>query len=342
MSGPASTGRDPGRPSHPREARGLLSVVIPCYNECAVLPLLRARLTQVLDGLSMNWEVVLVNDGSFDGTAEILAEIHASEPRYKTITLSRNFGHQAAVAAGLAYASGDVVAIMDADLQDPPEVVRACIDRWRQGADVVFAVRGTRREGLIMRLAYRGFYRLLKALADVEIPLDSGDFCVMDRRVADVLRCMPERNIFMRGMRAWAGFRQEAYVYERDARAAGATKYSLSGLIRLAVDGIVSFSTLPLRLATLLGLAVVALNVFGIGLVMLWRFANFQFMGHRAQDIPGWAGALSVALFLGGVQLLMLGIFGEYLARIYEEVKHRPRWVVSSTSGLSRRNDAGE
>ncbi|MBI3693527.1 MAG: glycosyltransferase family 2 protein [Acidobacteria bacterium] len=314
----------------------LLSVVIPCFNEESVLPILRPRLTQALDRLPVAWELIFVDDGSTDRTPELLATLHREDPRVKVVSFSRNFGHQAAVSAGLCYAAGDAVAILDADLQDPPELLGDCLERWRQGYEVVFAVRQKRKEGLFKRAAYGFFYRLLQRVADVEIPLDSGDFCLLDRRVVEVLRRMPERNIFVRGMRAWAGFRQIGIPYERDARAAGSTKYPFRKLLRLALDGVFAFSTAPLRLATWFGLSIVGLCVLVVVLVLVWRLCGLEFMGHTAQDIPGWAAGIISVFFLGGVQLLILGILGEYLARIYAEVKLRPRWVVSRALGFAR------
>lgn len=324
----------PGKP--------LLSVVIPCFNEQAVLPMLRQRLVDALDRLGLPWELVFVDDGSSDGTLEMLAGMHDQDPRFKVVALSRNFGHQTAISAGLAYAGGDVIAIMDADLQDPPDLLAACLDRWREGYQVVFAVRQKREEGLVKRAAYKLFYRLLHVTADIRIPLDTGDFCLIDRSVADVLRSMPERNIFVRGMRAWAGFRQIGIPYERPARAAGETKYPFRKLLRLALDGVFSFSTFPLRLATWFGLSIVGLSAIVVASVMAWRFSGIQFMGHVASDIPGWAAGIVSVFFLGGVQLLILGVIGEYLARIYEEVKLRPRWVVSRALGFPRQAGRAE
>jgi dolichol-phosphate mannosyltransferase len=319
-----------------------LSVVIPCYNEEQVLPLLHRRLLGVLESLTVSWEVLLVNDGSTDGTEEILARMHGADPRFKVIGLSRNFGHQAAVAAGLAYAEGAAVVVIDADLQDPPELLVQCFKLWQDGYEIVFAVRQHRKEALLLRAAYRAFYRLLRALAIVKIPLDSGDFCLMDRRVVRVLRSMPERNMFLRGMRAWSGFRQIGLVYTREDRAAGTTKYPLTKLVRLAVDGLLSFSALPLRLATFVGMGVMFLNGLALVLIVFWRVFELKFMGHTARDIPGWAAGMVVMLFLGGVQLLVLGIVGEYIARIYDEVKQRPRWVVRTALGVPRSNASSE
>lgn len=313
-----------------------LSIVVPCYNEGEALPLLRKRLVDVLDTLTSTWEVLLVDDGSTDETLFASEQIYEGDSRFKVIALSRNFGHQAAIAAGLSYAAGAAVAVMDADLQDPPEVLGECVARWREGYEVVFAIREKRKEPLLLRAAYRLFYRTLRAVADVAMPLDAGDFCLMDRRVVDVLRRMPERNIFVRGLRAWTGFRQIGVVYERDRRAAGTTKYPLRKLVRLALDGIFAFTTFPLRLATFAGVAVVALDAMAIAVVVIWRAFGLEFMGHTARDIPGWAGVVVAVLFLGGVQLVVLGILGEYIARIYGEVKRRPRWIVRRTLGIRR------
>lgn len=324
----------PGKP--------ILSVVIPCFNEQAVLPILRQKLLDALGGIDLEWEIILVDDGSSDSTPEILSRIHHEDSRFKVISLSRNFGHQTAISAGLAYGAGDAIAILDADLQDPPELLASCIQRWREGYQVVYAIRQKRKEGAVKRAAYGLFYRLLRGVADIEIPLDSGDFCLIDRQVADVLRKMPERNIFMRGMRAWAGFRQIGIPYERAARAAGDTKYPFRKLVKLALDGVFSFSTFPLRLATWFGLSIVVLSALIVASVVAWRFSGVQFMGHVASDIPGWAAGIISVFFLGGVQLLILGVIGEYLARIYSEVKQRPRWVVSRALGFPRSGGQAE
>jgi dolichol-phosphate mannosyltransferase len=313
-----------------------LSVVIPCFNEDAVLPLLRARLVQALDALVESWEAVMVDDGSCDTTLVQLREIHAADSRFKVLSFSRNFGHQAAISAGLRYASGDVVAILDADLQDPPEIISPGMDLIRQGYDVVYAVRRRRKEAFFKRAAYRLFYRLLKAVAEIEIPLDAGDFCLMSRRVVNVLVAMPERNVFVRGLRAWAGFRQIGLEYERAARAAGETRYPFAKLCKLATDGVFSFSTLPLRLATYLGFFAVAIAAGTGAFLVIWRVFGFRFMGHTAAELPGWTAAVASFLFLSGLQLLILGFMGEYLGRIYSEVKQRPPWILKEVLGFSR------
>ena len=310
-----------------------LSILIPCYNESAVLPLLKPRLQQSLDALGISWEVVFVDDGSRDSTFQQLAQIHRDDPRFKVIGLSRNFGHQAALCAGLAQVAGDFVAVLDADLQDPPELLGRCLEKLREGFDVVYAIRTKRKESFFKRAAYAAFYRLLRTIAEVEIPLDSGDFCVLRRNVVEAMRTLPERNVFLRGLRAWSGFRQVGLEYERQARAAGETKYPFKRLVRLATDGVFAFSTAPLRLATWIGfggvLIALALGFF----ILAWRFGGFHFMGHTAQELPGWTAVVCLVLFLGGVQFLILGVLGEYIGRIYAEVKRRPRWIVKEALG---------
>lgn len=311
-----------------------LSLVIPCYNETAVLPLLQRRLLDYLGTIDTTWEVILVDDGSSDGTGEMLSAMHASEPRFKIIKLSRNFGHQAAICAGLAHSRGEATGIMDADLQDPPEVFAEALQKLRAGYDVVYAVRRKRKENFAKRAAYKLFYRLLTVVADVDIPLDSGDFCLMRRRVVAVLTRLPERNIFLRGLRAWSGFKQIGLEYERDARQAGEPKYSLRKLIGLALDGMLAFSTLPLRLATYLGFFALAFSSAAALFILTWRFAGFRFMGSTARDLPGWTAIAVGMFFLSGIQFLILGVMGEYIGRIYTEVKQRPRWIVGETLGL--------
>lgn len=319
---------------HSQPSAPTLSVVIPCYNEEAVLPFLRERLIGALASLEVTWEVVFVNDGSRDSTLPLLIKIHNEDPRFKVLSFSRNFGHQAAVMAGISYASGDAVAILDADLQDPPELLAQCMDHWRDGYEVVYAVRQKRKESVFKRMAYGAFYRLLRTVADTEIPLDSGDFCLMDRQVVDVLRKMPERNVFVRGLRAWSGFKQIGLPYERPERAAGETKYPFKRLVKLALDGIFSFSTMPLRLTTWIGMGLVGLCFLGAIFIFVWRMFPFRILGHAASDVPGWTTGMIVMLFLSGIQFLILGAIGEYIARIYDEVKGRPRWIVARELGF--------
>lgn len=311
-----------------------LSIIIPFRDEAEVLPALFPRLTTCLQALSSSWEVIAVDDGSTDSTMELLTEFHRTDPRIKVVSLSRNFGQQTALQAGLHFASANIVAMMDADLQDPPELLQDCIAKLRNGYDIVYAIRRTRKEPLLKRWAYAVFYRLLHTLAEPDIPLDSGDFCVMRRTVADVLKAMPERNVFVRGLRAWAGFRQVGIEYDRGPRAAGKSKYSVRKLLALAADGLFSFSTVPLRLATCLGILVLVFSVAMGIFTLLWRLVGFQFMGHTARELPGWTTLVGGMFIFGGMQLLILGCIGEYIARIYIEVKQRPRWIIRQTIGL--------
>jgi dolichol-phosphate mannosyltransferase len=312
-----------------------LSVIVPCYNEAKVIHLLQARLLEALGGLTCGWEVILVDDGSRDETLAMLAGMAAADPRFKVLSFSRNFGHQAAVCAGLDAAGGQAVGVIDADLQDPPEILLQCWRQITQGADVAYAVRRKRKEALWKRMCYKLFYRVLHALSDVVIPVDSGDFCVMSRRVVEAIKDLPERNLFMRGMRAWVGFKQVAVEYERPARAAGETKYSFRRLIRLASDGLFSFSVVPLRLATYAGLLAVAFSLLYAVFTMVWRIAGFHFMGHMARDLPGWATLITGMLFLHGIELLILGIIGEYIGRLYTETKQRPRYILQARIGFA-------
>lgn len=302
-----------------------LSVVIPVYNEEATVDELHRRLAAVLERVEPDHEVLLVNDGSRDGTAEALRRIAESGSRWRAIHFSRNFGHQAAVAAGLRYATGQAVVVMDADLQDPPELLEAMLARWREGFEVVYAQRVSRdREGPLKRGLAWLYYRILRAVAPVDIPADTGDFCLMDRKVVDQLIALPERNRYIRGLRAWVGFRQTSVQFERAARFAGEPKYTFRKSLSLGFNGIISFSKAPLRLATWLGL-VVSLASFILAVVFVVQKLTGQF------EIRGWASTVVIILFLGGVQLLTIGIIGEYLSRIYDEVKQRPLYVVRDT-----------
>lgn len=310
-------------------------MVIPCYNEAAVLPHLKERLLASLPQLGVTWEVILVDDGSVDETGGLLEAMHHTDPRFKVIRFSRNFGHQAAISAGLAHSSGSAVGVIDADLQDPPEIFAEAYKKLSEGYEVVYAIRRKRKENIFKRTAYALFYRVLAVVSDVQIPLDAGDFCLMKRAVVRVMCDLPERNVFLRGLRAWAGFRQVGIEYTRSARLVGETKYSLRKLLQLAGDGIFSFSTAPLRLALYFGVLALFCSAFLGSFILIWRFANFKFMGHAAQDLPGWAAIADGLLFLSGMQFLILGCLGEYIGRIYTEVKHRPRWIVRKTLGLS-------
>jgi polyisoprenyl-phosphate glycosyltransferase len=304
-----------------------LSVVIPMFNEEETLPELYRRLTSVLAPLGSSYELVMVDDGSSDGTSELLRQLHDQDSSVKFIRLARNFGHQAALTAGLAYASGRAAIVMDADLQDPPELIPELIERWQEGFEVVYAIRRHRKEPLHKRAAYGFFYRLLHRVASLEIPLDAGDFCLMDRSVIDQLNSMPERNRFVRGLRTWVGFSQIGVEYERQARHAGCTKYNFWKLMHLALDGLVSFSYLPLRIASSLGLLVSVVSL-AVGLYYL----ILRLAGHRQP--AGFAAVVISTLFLGGVQLITIGIIGEYVGRIFDEVKERPVYIAREKAGF--------
>ncbi len=319
----------------PGERRMLLSVVIPCMNEEEVLRETNRRLVAVLEGISLNLEIVYVDDGSTDSTPALLRELQAHDSRIRVIRFSRNFGHQVAITAGLEHASGDAVAIIDADLQDPPEVILDFVAKWLDGYDVVYGVRTEREGETVFKLwTAKLFYRFISHLSDTRIPLDTGDFRLMDRRVVDALLSMPERDRFVRGMVSWLGFSQTAVEYRRAPRLAGVTKFSLFKMVRFALDGIFSFSTLPLRLATWTGFAASGLAIFGIVVVLLERF--FGVVGL----VRGWSSAMIAELFIGGVQLICMGLIGEYVGRIYGESKRRPLYIVQERMGFEARNPA--
>ncbi len=299
----------------------VLSVVIPVYNEALNLPLLFKRLQTTLEALDDTWELIFVDDGSVDTGVEFLRELASTDARITLVELSRNFGHQIAISAGLEYARGEGVIIMDADLQDPPEVLPQFIDKWREGYDVVYAVRQKRKERFFKRAAYAVFYRLLKQLATIDIPLDAGDFCLMDRRVVDLLLSMPERNRFVRGIRSWIGLKQIGVLYERQARNAGKSKYDFRRLLYLALDGLVSFSFVPLRMITVLGFGISGVS---LGLAVFYTLKRLLV----GLSPPGFASLMVANFFFAGVQLITLGVIGEYVGRIFIEVKQRPLYVV--------------
>jgi dolichol-phosphate mannosyltransferase len=298
-----------------------LSVVIPLYNEEAVLPELHRRLTAALDALEVSSEVLFVNDGSMDTTADRLDALAAEDPRVRVVHLSRNFGHQPALTAGIDHARGRAVVLMDGDLQDRPEAIGAFVAAWREGHEVVYAVRTSRQEALPMRAAFRLFYKVIQKLSGIRQPLDAGIFGLLDRQVVRVLQAMPERNRYFPGLRAYAGFRQTGIPVDRDARYSKDTRVGLLGLLKLAGDGIFSFSLVPIRLITLSGV-VVALVSFGYVARVLYKKLV------SGEAIIGWASTLTAILMLGGIQLITLGLLGEYIGRIYEEVKKRPYYIV--------------
>jgi glycosyltransferase involved in cell wall biosynthesis len=297
----------------------LLSVVAPVYDEEELVEEFVSRTCAAVAGL--NFELVLVNDGSSDRTPELLDQIAASDPRVRVIHLSRNFGHQAALTAGLEHAAGDIVAMIDADLQDPPELILEMIERWREGSDVVYAVRKAREGETAFKLATASwFYKLFDKLAQVDLEPNSGDFRLLDRRALDALLAMTERSRFLRGMTVWVGFTQTAVPYERDARHAGETKYTLRKMLRFSLDAIASFSHLPLQLATYVGILSAGVAFIAIPVVILLRIFDSY--------LPGFGSITIAILLLGGIQLIALGVIGEYVGRIYDEVKHRPLYIV--------------
>lgn len=315
----------PNVPARPTAAPEL-SVVIPVFNEEANLGLLYSRLKQALDALQTSYEIVFVDDGSRDASLPILRNLAASDPCVRAIELARNFGHQVAISAGLDHARGDGVIVMDADLQDPPEVLPQFIAKWHEGHDVVYAIREQRKEHVFKRAAYAVFYRLLQRVANIEIPLDAGDFCIMDRRVVELLTAMPERNRFVRGIRSWVGLNQVGLAYERQARHAGRPKFTFTRLVYLALDGLVSFSYLPLRVITMLGLAV---SFVSLVLALFYALKKLTV----GLNPPGFATLIVAIFFLAGMQLITIGVIGEYVGRIFEEVKRRPLYVVRRTNG---------
>jgi dolichol-phosphate mannosyltransferase len=304
----------------------LLSVVVPCFNEEQGIEACHERLSSVLIGMGEPYEIVYVDDGSKDGTAAKLGRIEAIDPHAVVLRLSRNFGHQAAVSAGLEGARGDAIVIIDSDLQDPPELIPEMMDLWRQGFEVVYGVRASRAGETKFKLwTARLFYRLINRLSDVRIPLDTGDFRLLDRKAVDALLQMPERHRLLRGMSSWIGFRQTGIRYKREERFAGETKYPLKKMLALAVDGIVSFSTLPLRFVTLVGFLSAMLAFFGIAYSLIVRLFTHEW-------VRGWAISFIGMLFMSGVQLLSLGILGEYIARIYNESKQRPLYLLRNSA----------
>jgi glycosyltransferase involved in cell wall biosynthesis len=313
--------------SETRLSTPTISVVIPAFNEESTLPTLYARLTAVLASLPAPYELIIVDDGSTDRTLELLRQLRTEDQRVRFIRLARNFGHQAALTAGLAHTRGQAVIIMDADLQDPPELIPELLARWNEGFEVVYAIRRNRKEPIPKRLAYALFYRLLNRVASLRIPLDAGDFCLMDRRVVDQINALPERNRFLRGLRGWVGYRQTGVEYERQARYAGRAKYGFWQLVRLAVDGLVSFSYLPLRIASSIGLI-----ASGGSLLVGLYYLIVRLAGIR--EPAGFAAIVVSVTFLGGVQLITIGIMGEYVGRIFDEVKNRPVYIASEEEGF--------
>jgi dolichol-phosphate mannosyltransferase len=308
----------------------MVSVVVPIFNEQENLPELRRRLAEALDKSGEDWEVVLVNDGSRDASREMIRRYHQEDARFKLVDLSRNFGHQPAVTAGIHHASGECVILIDGDLQDPPEVIPEMIRKWRGGAKVVLGERRTRADGGVRSLGFMMFYPILRAMTDLPSAPDAGIFGLMDRVVVEEFNRLPERNRFIPGLRSWLGFKTDSVLYDRQDRAAGKPKQTLRRLIHYAMDGIFSFSYRPLRWVTWMGLFVSTVS-FGLA---LWYI--FDFFYHR-KPITGFTTTIVCVLFLGGVQMIAVGILGEYIGRIYEEIKQRPLYVVQELVGIGER-----
>jgi glycosyltransferase involved in cell wall biosynthesis len=308
-----------------------LSVIVPFHDEQENLPLLHERLSGALAGLG-SYEIVLVDDGSRDRSAAVALELQAEDEAVRLVRLTRNFGKEGAVAAGMDAARGDAVIVMDADLQDPPEVLPELVRQWEAGFEVVYAIRRKRKETLWKRAGYHLFYRLMRVVAEVDMPLDAGDFCLMDRRVVDIVRTLPEKNRFMRGLRSWAGFKQTGVEYERPVRHAGDAKFTLRKLIRTAVDGLLAFSSAPLRLAAYTGFLTATAGLLFLGVAVYHRL-------FVADTAAGWTSLVAVILTLGGMQLIVTGVLGAYIARIYEETKQRPVYLVDSSHDRERTSD---
>ena len=317
-------------PTDSGASQNSISVVVPCFNEQDVIRQTHERLTDALSKTDLDYEIVYVNDGSRDRTLEILRGLVATDSHVRVVSFSRNFGHQVAVTAGVDFTSSDAVVLIDADLQDPPELIHDMVRLWHDGYQVVYGTRQSRTgEHAFKLLTAKYFYRIINSISDVPIPLDTGDFRLMDRRVVEVLKNMPERDRFLRGMVSWIGFKQIPLPYARSERAAGGTKYPLRKMVRFALDGIVSFSLMPLRLATLCGFVAAATMVVAILYALILRlFTNIS--------VSGWTLLFIAVTFLGGMTLLCLGIIGEYVGRIYRELKRRPLYIVDEALGFQR------
>ena len=323
-------------PAKSAAAGPLVSVVVPCFNEQEVLRGTDERLGATLEQMRLRFEIIYVDDGSADSTPEILRELARQDERIRVVRFSRNFGHQMAITAGLQHASGDAVVVIDADLQDPPEVILEFVQRWMEGYDVAYGVRAERDGETAFKLwTAKIFYRCIDHLSDTRIPLDTGDFRLMDRRVVDALLAMPERDRFVRGMVSWLGFSQAAVPYRRAARTAGVTKFSFFKMLSFAMDGIFSFSIVPLRLATWTGFAASGVAILGILLAVIERIFGVPGL------VKGWTSVMTAVLFIGGVQLICIGIIGEYVGRIYGESKRRPLYVLRERIGFEAAESQG-
>lgn len=306
----------------------VLSVVIPICNEEEILPQLYDRTVSVLKRLGESYEVIFVNDCSSDNSLELMKVFNQENPKIKALSFSRNFGHQTAVTAGLNFSVGRAVMVMDGDLQDPPEIIPKFVEKWKEGYEVVYGVRTKRKENFFKRGLYKIYYRLLRMLSKTDIALDSGDCCLMDRKVVNLLNRMSERNRFIRGLRSWVGFRQIGLQYERDKRLAGKAKYTFFKLLELGLNGVISFSEIPLRMSIFVGFFTSVLSVIYSLYMALNRIV------HPENQVPGWTSIVVGVTFLGGVQLMVLGFLGEYIVRIFDEVKGRPQYILNDVIGF--------
>ena len=305
-----------------------LSVVIPVLNEETNLPVLYERVAGELQSLECDFEILFVDDGSTDSSAERIAALHRADGRVKMLSMSRNFGHQAALTAGMDHATGDAVIAMDADLQHPPDVIRELVLRWKEGYEVVYTVRQTTEAaGPLKRASAKMFYRVFRALSDIDLPANSADFRLLDRRVVEAFRQIRERTRFLRGLVGWAGFRSISVPYQANARLSGQTKYSPTRMIRLAIDGLVSFSTTPLYVAIYVG---GLLALLGVAYLLYALYARFV----TGNVVPGWTSLIILVTFVGGIQLVLMGIIGIYIGKIYEEAKQRPLYLIRETLGF--------
>ena len=308
------------------------SIIVPMYNEEAVIPETYRRLTQGMEKFGESYEILFINDGSRDNTRDMLQELCKSDFHIKLIDFARNFGHQIAITAGMDYAAGECMVIIDGDLQDPPELIPEMVKLWRSGYEVVYGKRKTRQgETFFKKFTAKAFYRILHSLTDVDIPVDTGDFRLIDRRVCEALKQLPERSRYVRGLMSWVGFKQTAIEFERSERFAGETKYPLKKMIKLAMDGIMSFSYKPLKFASYIGILISGISFIYLIAVLLQKL----FFPHSAQS--GWASLIAVSLFFNGIILLMLGIIGEYIGRIYDEAKGRPLYIISELKNMDGR-----
>ena len=314
----------------------LISYVVPVLNESENILNVIAEVDKSFSGLGLeNYELLFIDDGSTDDTIEIIRKAAAVNPSVKCIQLSRNFGHQAAVSAGIDYAKGDYVAILDGDLQDPPEVIGLFLTHLLTGGfDIVYGVRKKRKESFLKRISYKSFYRVLSLFSSIDIPLDAGDFCLMSRKAVNLIKSMPEKNRFVRGIRSYIGLKQGGFQYNRPARANGEPKYTIKKLLRLASDGIFNFSDRPLKIATIMGFFTSFVSVAAALGLFIQRITGARILGATPEDVPGYTSLIVAVFFLSGVQLFTLGIIGEYLARIFLETKHRPGYLVADVVNI--------